>query len=379
MTVVCIEDLRALAQRRLPRMLFDFVDGGSCDEISLRSNRADFERIRFRPRVLADVSRRSLATSLFGMSQRLPLLLGPVGSSGLLARRGEVQAARAAERCGIPYCLSTASLCSIEDVRAARDQPFWFQLYVGKDRALARGLIERAQAAHCPVLIFTVDAVTAGRRDRDLRNGLTFPPRFTLSNAWQAVRHPAWLYDVMLRGPGMNMGNYARYEQPGARPLTFPERAARTQDASKTWKDAAWVRSLWKGPLVIKGIMTREDARLAIEHGADGIVVSNHGAVLLDGVASTISVLPEIAETVNGRTTILFDGGIRRGQDILKALALGADACLIGRAFAYGLASMGEAGVERAVRILEGEMMATMALLGRNGVNELDRSTVEFG
>ncbi len=376
MTVVTVADLRARARARLPKMLFDFLEGGSGDETTIAANRAGFEKLRFRPRVLVDVSKRSLATALFGREQKLPLVLAPLGSTGLLARRGEIQAGRAADRCGIPMCLSTASTCSIEEVRAGKDEPFWFQLYVGRERDIARSLIERAQQAGCPVLVFTVDASSGSRRERDMRNGLTFPPRMTPGNLWQGVTHSGWVYDVMLRGPRMTQGNYLNYGTPGKRPLTFPERAQRTQDPSKTWKDAQWVRSLWQGPMVIKGILTPEDARLAVEHGADGIVVSNHGGVLLDSATATISALPAIADAVGARTTVLLDGGIRRGHDVLKALALGADACLIGRAFAYGLAAMGEAGVERAIRMLESEMMSTLALLGLNGVAELDSSSV---
>jgi L-lactate dehydrogenase (cytochrome) len=378
MTLVNIDDLRSLARRRLPKMLFDFLDGGALDQVTLAANRADFNRIRFRPRVLVDVSRRSLKTTLFGAQHALPLVLAPLGSTGLMARKGEIQAGLAADRCDIPMCLSSASTCTIEEVRAGKQKPFWFQLYVGRERDLAQSLIERAQAAQCPVLVFTVDLPNGGRREADIRNGLTFPPRLTLANAWQGATHLRWVYEVMLRGPRMTTGNYDRYGTPGNRPLTFQERAARTQDPAKTWKDAAWVRSQWKGPLVIKGILTSEDARLAIDAGADGIAVSNHGGVALDGAMSTIRALPAIADAVAGQATILLDGGIRRGHDVIKALALGADACMIGRAFVYGLAAMGEAGVERAIRMLEGEMMSTLALLGRNSVAELDRSAVHL-
>jgi L-lactate dehydrogenase (cytochrome) len=378
MTAVNVEDLRALARRRLPRMLFDFLDGGALDQVTVASNRTDFDRVRFRPRVLVDVSARSLKTTLFGTEQALPLVLAPLGSTGLLARAGEIQAGRAADRCGIPMCLSTASTCTIEEVRAGKDNPFWFQLYVGRERDVALSLMERAQAAQCPVLVFTVDLPNGGRREADIRNGLTFPPQITLANAWQGLTHARWVYDVMLRGPRMTTGNYERYGTPGNRALTFQERAARTQDPSKTWKDAAWVRSHWKGPLVIKGILTPEDARLAVEHGADGIAVSNHGGVALDGALSTIRALPAVADAVAGRATVLLDGGIRRGHHVLKALALGADACMIGRAFAYGLAADGQAGVERAIRMLEAEMTSALALLGRNSVAELDRPAVHI-
>jgi L-lactate dehydrogenase (cytochrome) len=376
MTIVNIEDLRRLARRRLPRVLFDFMDGGSGDEVTLRANRSDFERIRFRPKVLVDVSRCSLATDVFGVTQALPIALGPVGSVGLFARRGAIQAARAAERCGIPFCLSTVAQSSLEEVRAATSKPFWFQLYLGKDRELARSLIDRAQAARCPVLLFTVDLPVIGRRDRDLRNGFGFPPSVKFSHALDALRHLPWVYDVLLMGPPLNARPRTAAGSTGDRPLTLPELMQRTHDPSKTCKEMDWLRSLWKGPLVIKGILTPDDARLAVEHGADGIVVSNHGAFFLEGAPSTISVLPAIVEAVGGRAKVFLDGGIRRGQDVLKALALGADACLVGRAYAYGLAARGEAGVECAIRILEAEMSATLGFLGRASIAEIDRSMV---
>jgi L-lactate dehydrogenase (cytochrome) len=378
MSVVNIEDLRVLARRRLPKMLFDFLDGGALDQVTLRANRADFDRIRFRPRVLVDVSKRSLRTSVFGVEQSMPLILAPLGSTGLMARNGEILAGRAADRCGIPMCLSTASTCTIEEVRAGKEKPFWFQLYVGRERDVALSLMERASQAGSTVLVFTVDAPNGGRREADLRNGLTFPPRMTLANAWQGLTHLRWVYDVMLRGPRMTTGNYERYSTPGNRPLTFQERAARTQDPSKTWADMDWVRSNWKGKLVVKGILTPEDAQLALDHGADGISVSNHGGVMLDGAMSTISALPSIAEAVRGRAPVFLDGGIRRGTDVLKAISLGATACLIGRAFVYGLAAFGEEGVERAIRIIEAEMITTLGLLGRASVAELDRTAVQL-
>jgi L-lactate dehydrogenase (cytochrome) len=368
-----IEDLRRRARRRLPRMIFDFVDGGSWDEVTLRANRADFERIRFRPRVLVDVAERSLATSLFGITQALPLVLAPIGLAGIVARRGEVQAARAAEHSRIPLCLSTAAVCSIEEVRKATGEPFWFQLYMGRDREQARNLIERATAAGCPVLAFTADLQVASQRERDLRHGFTVPPRIRPSNVLDTARRVGWVWDVLLRDR-ITMGNVAT--SPGQGFLPLARVMAGSTDPSKTWREVEWVRSLWKGKLVVKGILTPEDAQLAIDCGADGVVVSNHGGRALDGAASAISALPAVVDAVGGRTTVLFDSGIRRGQDVIKALALGADACLVGRAFVYGLAASGQAGVERAIQILAAEMDATMGLLGRVDLGELDRSAL---
>jgi L-lactate dehydrogenase (cytochrome) len=373
--VVNIEDMRLAARRNLPRAVFDFLDGGALDELTLRANREDFHRLFFRPRILRDVSRRNLETDIFGTTYKLPLVLGPIGSLGLLARQGEQWVARAAQALGIPMCLSTASVCSIEEVRSASSQPFWFQLYVGKERDTAQGLIERAARAACPVLVFTVDQSTNSKRERDARNGLTFPMKITAANALDMLWHWRWMTSVLL-GPPLDLGNY---RPPGARTrnvLTFPQRAAKTQDASKTWKEVDWVRSLWKGPLVIKGLLTPEDARRALDHGADGIVVSNHGGVILDGNPSTISALPGVVEAVAGRAKVFIDGGIRRGQDVLKAMALGADACFVGRAYAYGLAAGGGPGVERAIRILEAEMMATLGLIGLNTPAELSRDAL---
>jgi L-lactate dehydrogenase (cytochrome) len=374
MSIVNIEDLRKLARRRLPRVLFDFIDGGSWDEVTMRANRADLEALRFRPHALADVSKRSLAVNVLGTQLAFPAILAPVGSMGLFSRRGEEAAARAAERCGVTICLSTASICSIEEVAAARKTPYWFQLYMGKDRDQARSLVERAQAAGCSALVLTVDTVAGGRRERDVRNGYTVPPKVKLVNALDMLTRWQWMFDVLL-GPPIRFGNF-----PGGRLNFLPiaRQMMSPTDPSISWKDVDWLRSLWKGPLLIKGILNPDDARLALEHGAQGVVVSNHGGRQLDGAPSTISVLPSIVEAIGDRGTVIFDGGIRRGQDMLKAIALGAHACFIGRAPVYGLAAMGEAGVERALRILEAEMSTTLALLGRRNIAELDCSVLDF-
>ncbi len=375
MTAITIEDLRELARRRLPRALFDYVDGGAHDETTLEANREDLRRIAFRPRVLVDVGERSLETELLGAKQALPLVLAPAGNAGMLSRRGEIAAARAAEKAGIPFCLSTMSIVSMEDVAAGTSRPFWFQLYVMRDRGLTRSLVERAQAAGASALVFTADLPVSGQRDRDLRNGFTVPPRLTPANLLDVLRHPRWIVDVLL-GPRITFANLADSSAGGSDIVSVARHVALNFDPSITWRDIEWVRSIWRGPLIVKGILSPEDARLAAQSGADGVVVSNHGGRQLDGAPSTISVLPAIADAVGDRLTVIFDGGIRRGTDVLKALALGADACMIGRAFLYGLAAIGEAGVARSIEILKTEMDTSLALLGRRSIAELDRNCV---
>lgn len=372
MTIVNIEDLRQRARRRLPRMVFDNIDGAAHDEVTMRANRTDFERIRFRQRVLVDVSRLNLETGVLGTKLALPLILSPLGLQGVIARRGEVQAARAAERCGISMCLSTVSNCSVEDVAAASARrPIWFQLYMSKDRGFVRDLLERAQAAGCRILVFTVDGASRGQRERDLRNGFTVPPRISPSFLLDVLLHPGWAADVLL-GPRLTLGNV---DPTGRRSvLKAGTVMSGLVNPANDWADLDWVRSIWNGPIVVKGVLDPEDARRALGHGAQGVSVSNHGGRKLDGAPSAISALPAIVDAVGDRATVLMDGGVRRGHDIVKALALGAKACLIGRAFAYGLGAMGGAGVERAIRILEAEMREAMMLLGCPSIAELDRS-----
>jgi L-lactate dehydrogenase (cytochrome) len=374
-----IDDLREMARRRLPRPLFDYIDGGAGSEETVRANRRDLDRITLNQRLMVDTSRRTLATTVLGTPLALPLILGPVGSAGVFSRRGEAAAARAAERCGITLCLSNASVCSVEEVRAARQTPFWMQLYMNKDRDDSVQLVRRAQAAGCSALVFTVDSQLNGKRDRDVRNGrggadFASIPSITVRNLFDMLTRIRWMADMAQAGR-VTFGNYA---QPGrGKFLPLARMLARQQDASVSWKEVEWVRSLWKGPYLIKGIMTVHDAMRSLDSGADGVVVSNHGGRQLDGAPSAISVLPAIAEAVKKRgSAVLFDSGIRRGQDIVRALALGAEACLIGRAYAYGLGAQGEAGVYRAIRILEHEMSFTLAQLGCNSVAELDRSAV---
>lgn len=375
MIAASIDDLRAAARRRLPRAIFDFIDGGAHAETTLRANRAAWDRHAFAPRTLVDVSTRTLATTVLGDRLDLPFLLAPVGLAGLFAREGELAAARAAEAAGTVSCLSTTAVASIEAVRGVTTKPFWFQLYALKDRGVTRELIARARAAGCSVLVFTVDLPVQGQRDRDVRNGFTMPPRVTVANAFDTLRRFGWLRDVLL-GPRPTFGNLAgRLAEPEPF-VTIAAHIARQFDASMTWSDLEWIREAWGGPLALKGILTVDDARRAADHGVNGIVVSNHGGRQLDGAPATLEVLPEIVDAVGDRIEVLFDGGIRRGQDVVKALALGARACLIGRAWAWGVAAGGEAGVARSIEILRREIDSTLALLGHTSVASLDRSVL---
>lgn len=371
---VNIEDFRIQARRRLPKVIYDYIEGGSFEQITLRANRSDLDAIRFKQRVLIDVSKRSLATTVLGEELSMPIILGPVGSLGAFARRGEAGAARAAERAGIQSCLSTGSILSIEEVRAARTKPYWFQLYINQDRAHADALIERAAKAECPVLMVTIDSQIFAKREQSIRNGFTVPLRTTPGNVLDMMRRFDWLRDVAM-GPRLAYGNF-----PGGRRNFNPVLRMAVgggQDDTLCWRDIDHVRALWKGKLVIKGIMAPEDALLAIEHGADGIVVSNHGGRQMDSVSSTIRVLPRIADAVQGRIAVLFDSGVRRGQDVLKALALGADACLLGRAYAYAMGAAGEEGVEQAIKIFQTDMVSALGFLGLQSVGQIDRNAID--
>lgn len=369
---VNIDDLRRRARRRLPRMVFDFVDGGAMDERTLAENRGDFEALRFLPRTMVDVGERRQAVRVLGQDLAVPMILAPTGMTGLFGPGGEIAAARAAARIGAGFCLSTMATTTIEDLAAAAPG-FWFQLYVQKDRGVTRSFVERAEAAGCPVLCLTVDVVVPGKRERDLRNGFVVPPKFSVANLADFARHPAWLWRMATRPPA-TFANFA--EVHGGRPgLTSVARyVSRQFDRSMTWKDIAWLRSFWSGKIAVKGILSPGDARLAAEHGADAVIVSNHGGRQLDGASSAIAALPAVADAVGDRIEVLMDSGIRRGGDVVKALALGARACLVGRAFLYGLAAGGEAGVDRALEILHGEIDNVQALLGCPDVADLDRS-----
>jgi L-lactate dehydrogenase (cytochrome) len=366
-----IADLRELAQKRVPRALFEYMDRGSYDEVTLRRNRSDLESIQFRQRVLIDVAQQSLGKTILGQPASMPLAIGPTGIAGLIHADGEILAAQAAESFGIPFCLSTVSICSIEDVRAATKVPFWFQLYIMKDRGYTARLMDRAEAAGCPVLMMTVDIPVSGLRRRDVKNGLTIPPRLTLRNAIDIATKPTWALRVLM-GKRKTFGNLVEATQ-GTGGATLAKWIATQFDSSVTWQDFEAIRRRWKGKLIIKGILDEDDARRVVDMGADALVVSNHGGRQLDGAPSTISALPRIVEAVGGRTEVMFDGGVRCGQDIVRALALGANSVLTGRAFLYGLGANGRSGVTSALDILSKEMQITLALTGCNDVREVGR------
>ncbi len=370
-----IADLRDLARRRVPRAIFEYADRGSYDEITLRRNRADLEALELRQRVMIDLSKLSLATTVLGQPWSFPVAIAPTGLTGLFHGNGEIHGARAAQQVGVPFTLSTMSICSIEDVAAAVTKPFWFQLYLMKDRSFNEELIARAVAARCSALMLTLDLTVMGVRRRDAKNGLSIPPRLTLRNALDIASKPAWAMGVLF-GKRRTFGNLvARMPDTGGL-LTLSQWIATQFDPSITWADLAWVRARWPGKLIVKGVLDAEDARLAAEHGVDALVVSNHGGRQLDSAPSTISVLPEVVEAVEGRCEVLFDGGIQSGQDVLKALALGARGCLIGKAFLYALAAGGEAGVAQALEILRKELEVSMALSGCTDVRSVDASSL---
>lgn len=374
-----IDDYRELARRRLPRQIFDMVDGGAYEETTLRANRADLAALRLRQRVLVDVSRRETSVNVLGRRLSLPVILAPIGLAGLAGRRAEVQGARAAERAGVPFCMSTLSICSLEEVRRTTSAPFWFQLYMMRDRGCVRELLQRAQAAGCDALILTVDLAVLGARYRDVRNGLAGGLSLTgkLALAWESLRHFGWMREVAIGGRPLSFGNLIGIA-PGAQTIDEVKKWVDTQfDPTVTWQDLEWIRQHWPGPLIIKGILATEDAREAAERGADAIVVSNHGGRQLDSAPSTISMLPRIVEAVAGRVEVLLDGGIRSGQDVLKAMALGAHACLIGRAWVYGMAARGEPGIDDILRIIRRELDIAMALTGTTSLAQINRETLE--
>jgi L-lactate dehydrogenase (cytochrome) len=375
-TMTCIDDLREAARRRVPRAFFDYADGGSYAEQTLNANRADLERIRLRQRILVDVSRRSTQTKILGEPVSLPLALAPIGALGMQHGDGEILACRAAQAAGIPFTLSTMSICSIEQVAAAVDQPFWFQLYVMKDRGFARSLVERAAAAKCSALVLTVDLQILGQRHRDIKNGMTVPPQWTFAKIVDMATKPAWLTSVA-RAQSRTFGNLAGYVTGKKEDVnSLSVWIAGQFDTTLNWNDVEWIKSLWPGKLILKGILDPEDARIAAKTGAQALVVSNHGGRQLDGAPSSISALPPIVDAVGSSMEVLFDGGIRSGQDIMRALAFGAHACLSGRAYVYGLGAGGEAGVARAIEIIRNELGVTMALTGVNSVDEIDGRTL---
>jgi len=356
-------DFREEARRRIPKAIFDYADGGSYEERTLRRNAEDLDALSFRQRVMVDVSDISLATTMIGQSASMPLGIGPTGMAGFFHADGEILGARAAAAFGIPFCLSTMSICSIEDVRAATTHPFWFQQYLMRDRGFNQELLQRAMAAQCSALMLTLDLQVLGERRRDPPNGLSVPPRLTLRNAFDIATKPRWATGVLF-GKRRTYGNLAGHIGGTSGIRTLAEWTASQFDASANWRDVEWVRSRWPGKLILKGILDAEDAKLALATGADAIVVSNHGGRQLDGAPSTIAVLPEVVRAIDGRCEVWFDGGIRSGQDIAKALALGARAGLIGKSFLFALAAGGQAGVAKALDILRNELRTTLALTG---------------
>ena len=375
--VVNISDLRSLAKRRLPRAVFDYIDGGADAEFTLGENCRVFDDVTFRPRQAVAVPNWDLSTTVLGTPVDIPILLAPVGSSRTFYPRGEEVAARQAGEAGTIYVLSTLSGCPLEDVKAATSRPAWYQLYLTGGIDAARGGIDRARAAGFSALVITVDTPIAGSRERDVRNGikellggglsmLRYVPQF--------LARPRWLVDFLLDGGLMNFPNVVL---PGRGPLPYADVSAALAETAVTWRDFDWIREAWDGPIVVKGILTGEDARLAVDEGAAAVVVSNHGARQLDGVSPTLRALPEVVAAVNGRAEVLFDGGVRRGSDVAKALSLGARAVLVGRAYAYGLGAGGGPGVARAVEILRSDLTRTLKLLGCAASTSLDRSYID--
>ena len=371
--ITCVEDLRRVAKRRVPRMFYDYADTGSWTEGTYRANEADFQPIKLRQRVAVNLEARSVATKMIGIDCAMPVALAPTGLAGMQHADGEILAARAAERFGVPFTLSTVSICSIEDVAANTTKPFWFQLYMMRDRGFIERLIERCKAAKCSALMLTLDLQILGQRHKDLVNGLSAPPRPTVANLLNLATKPAWCLG-MLGTKRRQFGNIVGHVQ-GVEDLSSLSAWTASQfDPRLSWADVEWVKKRWDGKLVLKGILDVEDARLAADSGADALVVSNHGGRQLDGAPSSIAALPAIAQAVGPRIEVWMDGGIRSGQDVLKAVALGAKGTMIGRAFLYGLGAYGEAGVTRCLEIIRNELDLTMAFCGRTDIRDVDRS-----
>jgi L-lactate dehydrogenase (cytochrome) len=370
-----IADLKTLAQRRVPKMFFHYADSGAWTEGTYRANEEDFAKIKLRQRVLVDMTNRSLASTMIGEPVSMPVALAPTGMCGMQHADGEMLAAKAAEEFGVPFTLSTMSICSIEDVASVTSKPFWFQLYVMKDRAFVEALIERARAAKCSALVVTADLQILGQRHKDLRNGLSAPPKWTLNHAIQLATRPKWCLD-MLQTKRRGFGNIVGHAKNVSDLSSLGAWTAEQFDPRLSWKDIEWIKNLWGGKIIIKGILDEEDARAAADTGADAIIVSNHGGRQLDGAPSSISMLPRIVEAVGDRTEVHFDGGIRSGQDVLKAVALGARGTHIGRPFLYGLGAMGKPGVTTTLEILRKEMDITMALCGKRDIQAVDRSVL---
>ncbi len=373
--ITCIEDLRVLAKRRVPRMFYDYADSGSWTESTYRANEADFAALKLRQRVAVDIDRRSVRGRMLGQDVAMPVALAPTGLTGMQHADGEILAARAAARFGVPFTLSTMSICSIEDVAAHSPAPFWFQLYVMRDRGFIADLIARAKAANCSALMLTLDLQILGQRHKDLKNGLSAPPKPTLANLLNIALKPRWALGMLgtrRRQFGNIVGHVKGVDDMGS----LSEWTAQQFDPSLSWRDVEWIKQQWGGKLILKGVMDAEDARAAAASGADALIVSNHGGRQLDGAPSSIAALPAIVDAVGRDIEVWLDGGIRSGQDVFKAVALGARGTLIGRAFLYGLGAMGEAGVTRALEIIQRELDLTMAFCGYTDLNQVDRSVL---
>jgi L-lactate dehydrogenase (cytochrome) len=373
--ITCIEDLRELHRKRAPKAFYDYVDAGSYAEDTYRANSADLAALKLRQRVAVNVDVRSTASTMLGERVTMPVALAPVGSTGMQWADGEILAARAAEKFGVPFTLSTMSICSIEDVAQATTKPFWFQLYVMRDRDFVKRLIARAKAAKCSALVLTLDLQILGQRHKDLKNGLTVPPRLTLSNALDILTKPGWAFR-MLGTRHRSFGNLAGHVKGAGGIVALSKWTAQQFDPTLDWDDVAWVKSEWGGKLVLKGIQDIADAKTAVSVGADAIVVSNHGGRQLDGAISSIRALPPIVDAVGDKLEVWMDGGVRSGQDLFKALALGAKGTLIGRAYTFGLGAMGEVGVTTALEIIRKELDTTMALTGVRSIGEIGRPLV---
>jgi L-lactate dehydrogenase (cytochrome) len=369
-----IEDLRILAEKRVPRMFYDYADSGSWTESTYRANESDFAAIKLRQRVAVNIEKRSVRTQMLGSDVAMPVALAPTGMTGMQHADGEILAAKAAEAFGVPFCLSTMSICSIEDVAENTTKPFWFQLYVMRDRDFVGRLIDRAKAAGCSALVVTLDLQVLGQRHKDIRNGLSAPPKLTIPNILNMMTKPQWCLG-MLGTKRREFRNIVGHVKGIENMASLSAWTAQQFDPSLSWEDLSWIKERWGGKIVLKGILDSEDAKLAVKHGADAIIVSNHGGRQLDGAPSSIAALPAIADALAGsKTEVWMDGGIRSGQDVLKAVALGAKGTMIGRAFLYGLGAMGGEGVTKVLEIIHKELDITMAFCGRTDIRQVDRS-----